>query len=92
MTIKYPGAGGRTRRVPPPKIGKKYDFVRKIVIFHTKYPKIFAPRSARPDYFKHPPPNLKSWIRPWYLLRGVGTSTIRNGCDQQHYNARDLDQ
>jgi hypothetical protein len=33
--------GGRTRRAPP-KIGKKYDFFwRKIVIFHTKYPKYF---------------------------------------------------
>jgi hypothetical protein len=40
--------GGRTPGVPraPPKIGKKYNFWRKIVSFHTKYPKIFAPPSA----------------------------------------------
>ena len=37
------GGGGRTRRVPPPppKIGKNMIFWRKIVIFHTKYPKNF---------------------------------------------------
>jgi hypothetical protein len=35
----------------PPKIGKNMIFWRKIVIFHTKYPKVH-------------PPNLKSWIRP----------------------------
>jgi hypothetical protein len=33
-------------RAPPPKIGKNMIFLRKIVIFHTKYPKIFAPPSA----------------------------------------------
>ena len=38
--------GGRTRRAPPPKIEKEIIFWRKIVIFHTKYPKIFAPPSA----------------------------------------------
>ena len=32
---------GRTRRPPPPKIGKNMIFLRKIVIFHTKYPKNF---------------------------------------------------
>jgi hypothetical protein len=30
----------------PPKIGKNRIFLRKIVIFHTKYPKIFAPPFA----------------------------------------------
>ena len=30
--------GGRTRRAPP-KIGKDMIFLRKMVIFHTKYPK-----------------------------------------------------
>jgi hypothetical protein len=38
--------GGRTRRAPPPpppppKIGKNMISWRKIVIFHTKYPKNF---------------------------------------------------
>ena len=32
---------GRTRRAPPPKIGKNMIFWRKIVIFHTKYPNNF---------------------------------------------------
>ena len=31
--------GGRTRRVPPLKLEKNIIFWRKIVIFHTKYPK-----------------------------------------------------
>ena len=77
-----------------PKIGKNMIFWRKIVIFHTKYPKnfrasfrkwkkiwffcvkswfftrntpkFFAPPSARRNFFKcAPPPNFKSWIRPW---------------------------
>jgi hypothetical protein len=42
---------------PPPKIGKNMIFWRKIVIFHTKYPQNFRA-----------PPNLKSWVRPWYSL------------------------
>ena len=40
-----PGAdpgGGRTRRAPPLKLEKNKIFWRKIVIFHTKYPNIFA--------------------------------------------------
>jgi len=42
-----PGGAHPTRA--PPKIGKNMIFWRKIVIFHTKYPKIFraSPRSAR---------------------------------------------
>jgi hypothetical protein len=36
------GGGGAA----PPKIGKNMIFWRIIVIFHTKYPKIFAPPSA----------------------------------------------
>ena len=49
---------GRTRRAPP-KFGKNKIFWRKIVIFHTKYPKYFR------IFFKIRSPNLKSWIRPW---------------------------
>ena len=33
--------GGRTRRAPPLKLEKNMFFLRKIVIFHTKYPNIF---------------------------------------------------
>jgi hypothetical protein len=32
-------------------------------------PKIFAPPSARRNFFKCSPPNLKSWIRPWSLVK-----------------------
>ena len=45
---------GRARR-PPPKIGKNMIFLRKIVIFHTKYPKNFPARSARRDYLSASP-------------------------------------
>ena len=38
--------GARTPGAPSPKIGKNMIFWRKIVIFHTKYPKNFAPPSA----------------------------------------------
>ena len=33
------GGGGHPAPPPPPKIGKNMIFWRKIVIFHTKYPK-----------------------------------------------------
>jgi hypothetical protein len=44
--------GGRT----PPKIGKNKIFWRKIVIFHTKYPKIFRASlcSAQIFYVRSP--------------------------------------
>jgi hypothetical protein len=41
---QQPGAdpeGGAPSARPPPKIGKNMIFWRKIVIFHTKYPKNF---------------------------------------------------
>ena len=40
-----PGEGGCIQRAPPLKL-EKMIFWCKIVIFHTKYPKIFAPPSA----------------------------------------------
>jgi hypothetical protein len=40
-----PGGEAHPARAPP-KIGKNMIFWRKIVIFHTKYPKISAPPSA----------------------------------------------
>ena len=62
-----PGAdpgGGRTRRAPP-KIGKNKIFWRKIVIFHTKYPKNYLPLPPLGVIFLSDlSPNLKSWIRP----------------------------
>jgi hypothetical protein len=49
-----------------PTIGKNMIFWRKIVIFHTKYPKKFRASLRSEQFFKvrPPPPNLKSWIRP----------------------------
>ena len=41
-----PGGCAPGARPPLPKIGKNIICWRKIVIFHTKYPKIFAPPSA----------------------------------------------
>ena len=41
-----PGGGAPGARPPLPKIGKNIICWRKIVIFHTKYPNIFAPPSA----------------------------------------------
>ena len=38
--------GGGAPGARPPKIGKNMIFWRKIVIFHTKYPKNFAPLSS----------------------------------------------
>ena len=52
----------------PPKIGKDMICLRKMVIFHTKYPKNFRASLRSAQFFKvRPPSNLKSWIRPWSL-------------------------
>ena len=96
--------GSRARRgAPPLKLEKIRFFWRKIVIFHTKYPKNFraslrnwkkiwffdvksrfftrntqtnfAPPSARRNFFKCAPPNLKSWIRPWIFNPIMYTKT-----------------
>ena len=48
--------GGRTRRAPPPKIGKNIIFWRKIVIFHTKYPKNFRASLRSAHFFLTAPP------------------------------------
>ena len=63
------GGGGRAPPPPPPKIGKKYDFFGVRSWFFTRNtPKIFAPPCARRIFLKCAPPNLKSWIRPCFLL------------------------
>ena len=52
ITGADPGGGGRTRRPsPPPKIGKNKIFWRKIVIFHTKYPKNFSASLRSAQFF-----------------------------------------
>ena len=43
-------------------------FWRKIVIFHTKYPKTFRASLRSAQFFLVRPPNLKSWIRPCMVL------------------------
>ena len=56
---------GGARGALPPKIGKDMIFfLRKIVIFHTKYPKNFRASLHSAQFFKVRPPSLKSWIRP----------------------------
>ena len=47
---------GRTPGAPPLKLEKIWFFGVRIMIFHTKYPKIFAPPSARYNIFKCIPP------------------------------------
>ena len=47
ITGADPGGGGRT----PPKIGKNMIFWRKIVISHTKYPKIFRASLRSAQFF-----------------------------------------
>ena len=54
----------QTKFAPPSAIGKNMIFWHKIVIFHTKYPKNFAPPSARRNFFKPPPP----WDPPLWRL------------------------
>ena len=51
-------------RAPTLQLEKIWFFWRKILIFHTKYPKKFAPPSTRRNFYNCTPPNLKSWIRP----------------------------
>jgi hypothetical protein len=46
LPIYCNSGGGGAPGARPPKIEKEIIFWRKIVIFHTKYPKIFAPPSA----------------------------------------------
>ena len=52
--IKYRGgsSGGRARRAPPLKWEKYIIFWRKIVIFHTKYPKNVRASLRSAQFFK----------------------------------------
>ena len=57
---KYPQQFSRL----PPQLKKKWFFGVKSWFFTRNIPKIFAPPSARRNFFKcAPPPNLKSWVR-----------------------------
>ena len=47
-----PGGGAHpVRAPPPPKIGKNKIFWRKILIFHTKYPKNFLTSLRLAQFF-----------------------------------------
>jgi hypothetical protein len=62
----------------PSAIGKNMIFWRNIMIFHTKYPKKISrlpPLGA--IFLSAPPPNLKSWNRPW-LLHGYYIGTVKS--------------
>ena len=60
------GGEGAPGASPYPKIGKNVIFWRKIVIFHTKYPNNFRTFLRPAQFFLTAPPNLKSWIRPYW--------------------------
>ena len=47
-----PKSGADPGGSPPPKIGKDMIFLRKIVIFHTKYPKNFRASLRSAQFFK----------------------------------------
>ena len=51
---------------PSSAIGKNMIFWRKIVIIHPKYPNIFRASLRSSQFFLSAPPNLKSWISPWF--------------------------
>jgi hypothetical protein len=53
-----PGEGAHPARAPP-KIGKNMIFWRKIVIFHTKYPKHFRASLRSAQFFKVRLPKLE---------------------------------
>ena len=48
--------GGAHPARAPPKIGKNMIFWRKIVFFHTKYPKYFRASLCSAQFFNVPPP------------------------------------
>ena len=48
--------GGGAPGALPPKIGKDMIFLRKMVIFHTKYPKNFRASLRSAQFFKVRPP------------------------------------
>ena len=65
-----------TRNTPkishlPPQLEKIWFFGVKSWFFTRNIPKFFSPPSARRNFFKCTPPNLKSWIRPWLLSLSV---------------------
>ena len=72
--------GGAPGARPSLKLKKKMIFLRKIVIFHTKYPK---------NIKCAPPPNLKSWILPRLVLKkNIRTSMNTHIKKRREYHSR----
>ena len=62
LSFMWADPGGRAFGAPPPpKIGKNKIFWHKIVIFHTKYPKIFRASLRSAQFFKICPPPPLTW-------------------------------
>ena len=58
------GVGHRSTQ----KFEKIWFFGVRSWFFHTKYPKMVCASLRSAQFFKvRPPPNLKSWIRPWTI-------------------------
>ena len=66
----------------PPQLEKIWFFGVKSLFFTRNTPKIFTPPSARCNFFKCTPPNLKSWIHPCYYC----TITWKKYWYSQYYN------
>jgi hypothetical protein len=66
--VRYP-LQGRTQRGahPAPKIGKNMIFWRKIVIFHTKYPKNVRPLPPQLDKIRF------FGVKSWFFTRNTPT-------------------
>ena len=61
------------------KLEKIWFFGVKSWFFTRNTPTIFAPPSARRNFFKCAlPPNLKSWIRPWLVYSGANFYLLGN--------------
>ena len=68
LIIRGGSKGGRTL-----KLEKIWFFGIKSWFFTRNTTTIFAPPSARPNFFKCAlPPNLNSWIRPWSCYHFAG--------------------
>jgi hypothetical protein len=69
--------GGAPGARPPLKLEKIWFFGVKSWFFTRNTQKYFAPPSARRNFFKCAPPNLKSWIRPCLLIMLVPVLSIQ---------------
>ena len=69
---------GRTRRAPPPlKLEKIWFFYVKSWFFTRNTPNFSRLPPLGAIFLSRPPPNLKSWIRPWVEPDRVKPKTIK---------------